>query len=205
MEESVDSPRSARRQAKCSFCGKDQKEVTQMVAGPNVYMCGDCIELGLEVIMDYGYNIAEDMPLSMFMGVFGEAGKGADSVTIGDLCRLIFSVLRMDPPARETKEAEWAARQHGYEIVDPATVEIEHGVFSLFTSDFCWEHLVLPCRRKGNSLVVVVVNHPDKNIAAKLTTIAEVEGLLVQVALKSQLRDAITAALRGIREGRRVM
>lgn len=29
----------------CSFCNKDQSEVTKLVAGPGVYICNECIDL----------------------------------------------------------------------------------------------------------------------------------------------------------------
>jgi hypothetical protein len=29
----------------CSFCGKKQKQVKKLIAGPGVYICGECIEL----------------------------------------------------------------------------------------------------------------------------------------------------------------
>ena len=36
----------------CSFCGKSQKEVKKLVAGPTVYICDECIELCNEIIAD---------------------------------------------------------------------------------------------------------------------------------------------------------
>lgn len=30
---------------KCSFCGKSQKEIEKIIAGPNVYICDVCVEL----------------------------------------------------------------------------------------------------------------------------------------------------------------
>ena len=33
------------KQLKCSFCGKSQEQVRRLVAGPNVYICDECIEL----------------------------------------------------------------------------------------------------------------------------------------------------------------
>ena len=30
---------------KCSFCGKPQSEVDRLIAGPNVYICNECVEL----------------------------------------------------------------------------------------------------------------------------------------------------------------
>jgi ATP-dependent Clp protease ATP-binding subunit ClpX len=34
----------------CSFCGKNQKEVTKLIAGPAVYICDECIQLCGEII-----------------------------------------------------------------------------------------------------------------------------------------------------------
>ncbi|MDO5368015.1 ATP-dependent Clp protease ATP-binding subunit ClpX [Kocuria sp.] len=35
---------------KCSFCGKSQKQVRKLIAGPRVYICDECIELCNEII-----------------------------------------------------------------------------------------------------------------------------------------------------------
>lgn len=35
---------------KCSFCGKSQKQVKKLIAGPGVYICNECIELCNEII-----------------------------------------------------------------------------------------------------------------------------------------------------------
>ena len=29
----------------CSFCGKSQKEVKKLIAGPTVFVCDECVEL----------------------------------------------------------------------------------------------------------------------------------------------------------------
>ncbi len=36
----------------CSFCGKNQKEVTKLIAGPRVYICDECIQLCGEIIAE---------------------------------------------------------------------------------------------------------------------------------------------------------
>ena len=39
----------------CSFCGKSQKEVRKLIAGPTVYICDECIELCNDIIAEeYG-------------------------------------------------------------------------------------------------------------------------------------------------------
>jgi len=35
---------------KCTFCGKTQKQVKKLIAGPNVYICDECIELCNEIL-----------------------------------------------------------------------------------------------------------------------------------------------------------
>ncbi len=36
----------------CSFCGKGQKEVKKLIAGPNVYICDECIQLCNDIIAE---------------------------------------------------------------------------------------------------------------------------------------------------------
>ncbi len=36
----------------CSFCGKDQGEVSKLIAGPDVYICDECIALCNEIVKD---------------------------------------------------------------------------------------------------------------------------------------------------------
>ena len=43
----------------CSFCGKSQKEVKKLIAGPTVYICDECIELCNDIIAEeYGHEEA---------------------------------------------------------------------------------------------------------------------------------------------------
>lgn len=37
---------------RCSFCGKGQKDVLKLVAGPHVYICNECIRLCNDIIVD---------------------------------------------------------------------------------------------------------------------------------------------------------
>ena len=38
------------RDLHCSFCGKSEHEVSKLVAGPNVFICGACISLAHEIV-----------------------------------------------------------------------------------------------------------------------------------------------------------
>ncbi|MDK1018294.1 MAG: ATP-dependent Clp protease ATP-binding subunit ClpX [Actinomycetota bacterium] len=44
---------------KCSFCGKSQKQVRKLIAGPGVYICDECIELCNEIIEEELSDIQE--------------------------------------------------------------------------------------------------------------------------------------------------
>lgn len=35
---------------KCSFCGKSQKQVKKLIAGPGVYICAECVELCVDIL-----------------------------------------------------------------------------------------------------------------------------------------------------------
>ena len=40
----------------CSFCGKNQKEVKKLIAGPTVFVCDECVELCMDIIKEDGKN-----------------------------------------------------------------------------------------------------------------------------------------------------
>ena len=44
---------------KCSFCGKSQKQVKKLIAGPGVYICDECIDLCNEIIEEEFSNTEE--------------------------------------------------------------------------------------------------------------------------------------------------
>ena len=47
---------------KCSFCGKSQKQVKKLIAGPGVYICDECIDLCNEIIEE---ELAEGTELGL--------------------------------------------------------------------------------------------------------------------------------------------
>ena len=52
---------------KCSFCGKSQKQVKKLIAGPGVYICDECIDLCNEIIEEELHEATEQQ--------FGELPK----------------------------------------------------------------------------------------------------------------------------------
>jgi len=50
----------------CSFCGKSQKEVKKLIAGPTVFVCDECVELCMDIIKEDSKNnkikVKQDIP-----------------------------------------------------------------------------------------------------------------------------------------------
>ncbi|MBS56581.1 MAG: ATP-dependent Clp protease ATP-binding subunit ClpX [Rickettsiales bacterium] len=50
----------------CSFCGKSQKEVKKLIAGPTVFVCDECVELCMDIIKEdsknYKSKVKKDIP-----------------------------------------------------------------------------------------------------------------------------------------------
>ena len=47
-----DSQEDNKANLSCSFCGKSQKEVKKLIAGPSVYICDECIGLCNDIIAE---------------------------------------------------------------------------------------------------------------------------------------------------------
>ena len=44
----------------CNFCGKHREEVEKLIAGPNVYICDECIKLSYEIVKeDVGIDLTD--------------------------------------------------------------------------------------------------------------------------------------------------
>jgi ATP-dependent Clp protease ATP-binding subunit ClpX len=60
---------------KCSFCGKSQKQVQQLIAGPGVYICDECVELCNEIIeerlAESGEEASSEFELPKPRDIFG--------------------------------------------------------------------------------------------------------------------------------------
>jgi len=46
----------------CSFCGKNQREVKKLIAGPSVYICDECIDLCNDIIREEGQKAGVAAP-----------------------------------------------------------------------------------------------------------------------------------------------
>ena len=50
------SNKNITKSVKCSFCGKPQEMVKRIVAGPNAYICDECIAICNNIIEDENYD-----------------------------------------------------------------------------------------------------------------------------------------------------
>ena len=93
----------------CSFCGKDQEEVGKLIAGPDVFICDECIELCNEIVHDKdGTEATEPVEESHVSLKPKEINSHLDEYVIGqDYAKKVLSVAvhnhykRIDAPVEE--------------------------------------------------------------------------------------------------------
>ncbi len=54
-----------RKQLRCSFCNKTQDQVRKLIAGPNVYICDECIEICSEIIEEEFDDMVADTEINL--------------------------------------------------------------------------------------------------------------------------------------------
>ena len=81
-----------RKQLKCSFCGKTQDQVRKLIAGPNVYICDECIELCSDIIFEE-YDVLANKEESFSIPKPKEIKEILDEYVIGqDEAKKVLSV-----------------------------------------------------------------------------------------------------------------
>ncbi|WP_018024447.1 ATP-dependent Clp protease ATP-binding subunit ClpX [Corynebacterium ulceribovis] len=68
---------------KCSFCGKSQKQVRKLIAGPGVYICDECIELCNEILEEELNPVATNSESGTELPRPIEIAKFLDNYVIG--------------------------------------------------------------------------------------------------------------------------
>jgi ATP-dependent Clp protease ATP-binding subunit ClpX len=51
-DDKLTSANSSDKKISCSFCGKSQEEVKKLIAGPNVYICNECVILCKDILVE---------------------------------------------------------------------------------------------------------------------------------------------------------
>ncbi|HET9129132.1 MAG TPA: ATP-dependent Clp protease ATP-binding subunit ClpX [Propionibacteriaceae bacterium] len=105
---------------KCSFCGKSQKQVKKLIAGPGVYICDECIDLCNEIIEEE-FSDATDIGLIDELPKPTEIRTFLDSYVIGqDLAKKTLAVAVYNHYKRVQAQAVTPARRG----VDEENVEL---------------------------------------------------------------------------------
>lgn len=92
----------------CSFCGKNQDEVNKLIAGPDVFICDECIDLCNEIVQDENSIDEEDDSASKITLKPKEINDHLDEYVIGqEYAKKVLSVAvhnhykRIDAPAKD--------------------------------------------------------------------------------------------------------
>lgn len=100
--------REERKQLRCSFCNKTQDQVRKLIAGPNVYICDECIEICAEIIeeefeeteeLEDGINLLKPMEIKAFLDdyVIGQdEAKMALSVAVYNHYKRVMAEKNLD-------------------------------------------------------------------------------------------------------------
>ena len=94
--------------SKCSFCGKDQDEVSKLVSGPDVFICDECIELCNEIVQDLDDDSEEESTSKPVILTPREIKERLDEYVIGqEYAKKVLSVAvhnhykRIDAPIED--------------------------------------------------------------------------------------------------------
>ncbi|MEC8761856.1 MAG: ClpX C4-type zinc finger protein, partial [Actinomycetota bacterium] len=106
---------------KCSFCGKSQKQVQQLIAGPGVYICDECVELCNEIIeermAESGDGVVADFDLPKPREIFAfleeyvvgqEPAKRALSVAVYNHYKRVRAHSTLQPAEQRAEDIEIA-------------------------------------------------------------------------------------------------
>ena len=98
---------------KCSFCGKSQKQVIKLIAGPGVYICDECIDLCVEIVEEEKIEQTSESLTVEQVPKPDEIYNFLEDYVIGqDLAKKSLSVAvynhykRIDNPKNDTDDTE---------------------------------------------------------------------------------------------------
>jgi len=98
---------------KCNFCGKSQKQVIKLIAGPGVYICDECIDLCVEIVEEEKIEQTSESLTVEQVPKPEEIYKFLEDYVVGqDLAKKSLSVAvydhykRIDNPKNDTDDTE---------------------------------------------------------------------------------------------------
>ncbi|WP_151081545.1 ATP-dependent Clp protease ATP-binding subunit ClpX [Nocardioides cynanchi] len=115
---------------KCSFCGKSQKQVKKLIAGPGVYICDECIDLCNEIIeeeLSEGSEVSlEELPkpreIFEFLNsyVIGqEQAKKTLAVAVYNHYKRVQAGLQTTSSAKHSKEEQVEVAKSNILVIGP--------------------------------------------------------------------------------------
>lgn len=77
------SSTTSKKTLSCSFCGKTQQEVKKLIAGPDVFVCDECIHMCLDLIKEDGPVAKFELPVDKDLPTPTQIKMHLDSYVIG--------------------------------------------------------------------------------------------------------------------------
>jgi len=102
----------------CSFCSKSQEEVKKLIAGPNVYICDECIELCNDILKNDVYDEEKDNDFKLLKP--DEVKKKLDEYVIGqENAKKILSVAVYNHYKRIHKKTDVEIEKSNILLIGP--------------------------------------------------------------------------------------
>src|SRR5687767_2282009 len=76
----------------CSFCNKSQRDVRKLIAGPNVHICDECVDICLDIISHEETELARSSDIEGRVEPSGRAWQVAGTLLFCGLCRIPTSL-----------------------------------------------------------------------------------------------------------------
>jgi ATP-dependent Clp protease ATP-binding subunit ClpX len=77
------SSTTSKKTLSCSFCGKNQQEVKKLIAGPDVFVCDECIHMCVDLIKEDGPVAKFELPVDKDLPTPTQIKTHLDSYVIG--------------------------------------------------------------------------------------------------------------------------
>lgn len=105
-------PYEPRKLHRCSFCGKSQTEVERLIAGPNAYICNECVELCSDVLGEDSFQPGKKQAIGDKLPTPLELKESLDAYVIGQdrakraLCVAVYNHYKRIRSTRRNKDVE---------------------------------------------------------------------------------------------------